>query len=98
HSVITGKGGVHHEDVADKLVIRVEVGQAVEHDKRVEECDCCKEQQLRGARDHSAVSWVGTEAGSFWVRLACPERYNERSVAARLIRITIAAQRRIGIV
>jgi ribosomal protein L37AE/L43A len=48
--------------VADKLVVRVEISQIVEHDERVEKCDSCKEQQLRRARDHSAVSWFGTGA------------------------------------
>jgi hypothetical protein len=50
--------------VADKLVIRVEITQIVEHDERVEKSDSCKEQQLRGARDHFLSPRVGTEAGS----------------------------------
>jgi hypothetical protein len=78
--------------VADKLVIRVEISQIVEHDEGVEKCDSCKEQQLRGARDHFAVSWVGTEAGSSWFRLTwSSERFNEKSAAAMLIRISSAA-------
>jgi hypothetical protein len=78
--VITGKGCVHHEDVADKLVIRVEIRQIVEHDERVEKRDSCKEQQLCNARDHFAVSLVGTEAGSPGFRLAWSlERFNENS-------------------
>ena len=77
--------------MADKLVIRVEISQIVEDDERVEKCDSCKEQQLRGARDHFAVSWW--EAGSriVVVRLTwSPERFNEKSAAARPIRITMA--------
>jgi hypothetical protein len=68
--------------VAYKLVIRVEISQIVEHDERVEKSDSCKEQQLRGSRDHFLSPWIGTEATSSGFMLTCsPERFNDRLLA-----------------
>jgi len=43
---VVGEGGVHHEDVADELVVGVEVGDVVEDDEGEEECDSGDEGDL----------------------------------------------------
>ena len=52
HAVVVGEGGIHHQDVADELVVGVVVGDVVEDDQRIEkgygENECC----FSGAESH----------------------------------------------
>jgi len=61
HTVIAGEGGVHHEDVADELVVGVVVGEVIEDDKGIEESDGGDEGELGDAQRHGFSLAVESE-------------------------------------
>ena len=52
HAVIVGEGGIHHQDVADELVVGVVVGDVAEDDQRIEESYGENERCFGGAEGH----------------------------------------------
>src|ERR1700728_2318750 len=52
HEVVPRKGGVHHQDVADKLIVGAVIRDVVQHKNRVEKCDCKNENRFGNAKRH----------------------------------------------
>ena len=55
--MITGKRAVHREDVPDKLVIRIEVGEIVEDNEQVEQANARQQKDLCRSRDHAGFEY-----------------------------------------
>ena len=54
HPIVPGKRRIHRQRVANKYVIRIEIGQVVEGEQRIVESDPCNQQHLRGTRNHGS--------------------------------------------
>ena len=62
HTGVAWKGGVHHEDVVDELIVGVVVADIVEDDEQVEEANGKQQQALGETHGHCRLlRWKGLE-------------------------------------
>src|ERR1700733_1157109 len=50
--MVPRKGRVHHQDVADKLIVGAVIREVVQDQNRVEKCDCKNENRFGNAKRH----------------------------------------------
>jgi hypothetical protein len=84
HAVVSRESGVHHQDVADELVVGVVIGDVVEDQNCVEECDCededcfgeAKRQYVRHGREYIFIQCAGR---SLCVTFSAHSRANDET-------------------